>query len=127
MPLTVDLVSPEEILYSGEGSMVVARTSDGDIAFQPGHVPFVGTLVPCVAKVIFPGGGEQRIAVHSGFIEVAHDHVTILSDAAELAERIDVDRARAARDRARETASSDPEAAAALARAEARLRAVGTD
>ena len=63
----------------------------------------------------------------SGFIEVAHDHVTILSDAAELAERIDVDRARAARDRARETASSDPEAAAALARAEARLRAVGTD
>ena len=45
MTLQVELVSPEGIAYSGEAEMVVARTVDGgDIAFQPGHVPFIGVL-----------------------------------------------------------------------------------
>lgn len=128
MPLTVDLVSPEGILFTGEGDMVIARTADGDIAFQPGHIPFVGALVPCVAKVFLLGGSEQRIAVHRGFIEIANDHVTILSDDAELAADIDVDRARAARDRSREgAAQGDADAKEALRRAEARLRAAGAD
>ena len=44
MALQVELVSPERILWSGEAEMVVARTSDGDIAFLTGHSPFIGAL-----------------------------------------------------------------------------------
>ena len=44
MALHVEIVSPERVLYSGDGDMVVARAADGDIAFLPGHAPFIGVL-----------------------------------------------------------------------------------
>ena len=130
MPLQVELVSPEEVVLTTTASMVVVRTTDGDIAFQPGHVPFVGVLLPERVRIYGDDGDTQLIAVHSGFVEVAHDKVAILSDVAELAGDIDVDRANAAADRARATLADDPddeEAEEALRRAEVRLAvAAGT-
>lgn len=128
MTLNVELVSPEALLYEGEASMVVARTSEGEIGIQTGHVPFVGTLLPGHIRVHQEGGAVQGIAVHGGFIEVSGTHLTILSDVAELAEDIDVARAQDARSRAESalaTDSEDLEAAAALRRAHARLAAAG--
>ena len=125
MPLHVELVSPERLLYEGESSEVLARTVEGEIGFLPGHIPFVGTLLPGVVQV-YTEGGIQRIAVHSGFIELANDHLTLLSDVAELAEDIDVDRARSTLDRADAALGADgddAEAAAAKARASARILA----
>ncbi len=125
MPLHVELVSPERLLYEGESSEVLARTVEGEIGFLPGHIPFVGMLLPGVVQV-HTDGGIQRIAVHSGFIELANDQLTLLSDVAELAEDIDVDRARAALERADQALSADGEdadAAAAKARANARILA----
>ena len=92
MTLHVELVSPEQVLYSGDASMVVARTSGGgDIAFLTGHAPFLGVLEPGVVRVIEEEGAELRVAVFGGFVEVNHDRVSILSDAAELSTTIDVD------------------------------------
>ena len=130
MALQVELVSPERLLFEGEASMVLARTIEGEIGFQPGHIPFVGTLLPGVVRSFGSDGSETRIAVHSGFIEVANDHLTLLSDVSEMAEDIDVDRARAALDRTEEALRADGddvEAAAAKARAMARLTAVQGD
>jgi len=128
--LQVELVSPEEVVLATTASMVLVRTTDGDIAFQPGHVPFVGVLLPERVRIFGPDGDTQLIAVHSGFVEVAGDKVAILSDVAELATEIDTDRATAAAERAREALAADPddaEAAAALQRAEVRLAvAAGT-
>ena len=130
MALQVELVSPEEVVLTTTASMVLVRTTDGDIAFQPGHVPFVGVLLPERVRIFGPDGDTQLIAVHSGFVEVAGDKVAILSDVAELATEIDTDRATAAAERAREALAADPddaEAAAALQRAEVRLAvAAGT-
>ena len=126
MPLHVELVSPERLLYEGESSEVLARTVEGEIGFLPGHIPFVGALLPGVVQV-YTDSGIQKIAVHSGFIEVSNDHLTLLSDVSEMAEDIDVDRARAALERAEQALaadSDDTEAAAAKARAMARLTAV---
>ena len=110
--------------------MVLVRTTDGDIAFQPGHVPFVGVLLPERVRIYGTDGTTQLIAVHSGFVEVASDRVAILSDVAELAGDIDTDRATAAAERARTALVDDPddaEAAGALRRAEVRLAvAAGT-
>ena len=121
--LHVEVVSPEHVLYSGDGEMVVGRTSDGDIAFLAGHEPFLGALGIAKVRVIRPEG-EQVIAVHGGFVEVAHNQVIVLSDVAELPEQIDVSRAELARTAALEvlrTTEDDEVAKAALARAELRL------
>ena len=45
MPLNVELVSPERLLFKGDASLVVARTTDGEIGFEPGHIPFVGACL----------------------------------------------------------------------------------
>ena len=128
MVLHVELVSPERVAYSGEAKMVIARVANGDIAFQPGHVPFIGTLQTHPVRVVLEEGGEQVIAVHQGFVEVSRDRVTILSDVCELASDIDVRRAEAAKAAAEEVLREYPldlEAQAALKRALVRLEVAG--
>ncbi len=124
--LDVELVSPEEVTYSGTAEMVIVRTvEEGDIAFQAGHVPFLGVLAPWSVDVLRPGGERDTFAVHRGFVEVSHNKVTILSDVSESADEIDVARAEQARQQATEALKSNPEdqaATAGLERAELRLR-----
>lgn len=127
MALRVELVSPERILYSGEAEMVIVRTlGGGEIAFMPGHAPFVGALAIATATLRTPQG-DELVAVHGGFVEVSNDTVTILSDVAELASQIDVERAQRAKERAEERlrAAHDAEAEAALRRALIRLQTAG--
>jgi len=123
--MQVQLVSPERILYEGEARMVVVRTlGGGDIAFEDNHAPFLGALADWPARVKFEDGGQDWFAVHGGFVEVSHNHVIILSDLAEPKGDIDVERARAAKSRAEETLRAngeDPEAQAALQRADVRI------
>ena len=93
--MEVQLVSPEQVLYVGEADMVIARTlGGGEIAFLKGHAPFLGALDDSSVRLKLEDGGQERFAVHGGFVEVTHDRVIILSDVAELAADIDVDRAR---------------------------------
>ncbi|MFM7225780.1 MAG: ATP synthase F1 subunit epsilon [Actinomycetota bacterium] len=125
--MEVQLVSPEQVLYTGEAEMVVARTlGGGEIAFLRGHAPFIGALDNAIVRVQAPGG-ELRFAVHGGFVEVSADQVIILSDVAEVPEAIDLERAFAAKARAEEvlrTTPDDYDATIALQRAETRI-AVG--
>ena len=124
MAFEVQLVSPERVLYEGDAEMVVCRTTDGEIAFLPGHVPFVGALGVAKVRILLPEKGEVAVAVHGGFVEVSGDHVTILSDVAELPEQVDVVRAETAKENAQQRVAADAtdeDAQAALARAELRL------
>jgi len=126
--LRVELVSPERVLFSGEAKQVITRTLDGgEIAFLPGHIAFLGALTECHTRIYLSDGKVQDVAVHGGFVEVAPDHVTILSDSAELAEAIDVQRARAALERAESAKRGEHDATveSALRRAHARLSAAG--
>lgn len=128
MPLHVEVVSPEKVLFSDEAVQVITRTlGGGEIAFLAGHAAFLGALVECHTRIFLPDGRVQDVAVHGGFVEVASDRVSILSDGAELAEDIDAVRARAAKERAEEQMRSEHDAAveADLRRAHARLSAVG--
>ena len=91
MAMQVELVSPERILWSGEAEMVIARTvGGGDIAFLPGHAPFVGALATGVLTIRPVSGTDEKVAVHGGFVEVSGNTVTVLSDVAEMASQIDV-------------------------------------
>jgi F-type H+-transporting ATPase subunit epsilon len=125
--LRVQIVSPEQLLYEGEGEMVVCRTTDGELAFLPGHAPFLGALGTGTVRVVLPQG-EQVAAVHEGFVEVSNDRVVVLSDVAELPEQIDVARAQAAKEKAEAAINANAEdevARADLARAELRLHVAG--
>jgi F-type H+-transporting ATPase subunit epsilon len=123
VPMQVELVSPERVLYTGEAQMVLARTADGEIGFLPGHAPFIATLAPGRVRIVKEDGGEEVAAVHSGFVEVRDNRVIILSDVAELASQIDVERARRAKEAAerKEKDADDAEAESALRRAQTRL------
>ena len=126
--LRVEVVSPERVLFSGEATQVITRTLDGgEIAFLPGHIAFLGALTECHTRIYLSDGKVQDVAVHGGFVEVAPDHVTILSDSAELAESIDITRARAAKERAEAAIRGEHDATieSALRRAHARLSAAG--
>lgn len=125
--MQVEVVSPERILYTGEADMVSCRTTDGDIAFLANHAPFVGALGVAPMRISSPEG-TVSVAVHGGFVEVRDNRVIVLSDVAELAEQIDVERAREALERAEAELRTDPDdasAAAALARATVRLQVAG--
>jgi F-type H+-transporting ATPase subunit epsilon len=126
--MTVEVVSPERVLFSGEATMVITRTlGGGEIAFLPGHAPFLGALTENHTRVFLVDGSTVDMAVHAGFVEVSNNSVAILSDTAELGPDIDVERARAALARAEERMRQDDDAevTAALSRATARLRAAG--
>ena len=126
--LRVEVVSPERVLFSGEAKQVITRTLDGgEIAFLPGHISFLGALTECHTRIYLADGKVQDVAVHGGFVEVAPDHVTILSDSAELSDAIDIERARAAKERAEAALRGEHDATveSALRRAHARLSAAG--
>jgi len=128
MAMRVELVSPETILWQGDATQVVARTLNGDIAFLDNHAPFVGALDIAEVRIWADGADPMSLAVHGGFVEVSHNEVTILSDVAEFANHIDVDRAQGAADRANEalkTDGDDDAATAALKRATVRLAVAG--
>jgi len=128
MPLSVQVVSPERVLWTGEADSVLTRTlSGGDIAFLNGHAPFVGALGTGVTRIHPVEGPDVAVAVHGGFVEVSDNQVSILSDVAELAGSIDVERAQAAKDKAEAALrlEHDAECEAALTRANARLQAAG--
>jgi F-type H+-transporting ATPase subunit epsilon len=124
LALRVELVSPERILFTGEAEMVICHTiGGGDIAFLSGHAPFLGALDIGKVRIQLVGGGEEQVAVHGGFVEVSNDTVSILSDVAELASQIDVERARTAREAAEQSLREqhDADNEAALRRATLRI------
>ena len=125
MTLNVQVVSPERVLFGGDAQIVFARTiGGGDIAFLTDHAPFLGALETWPVVMKLESGESVRVAVHGGFVEVANNRVFILSDVAELADAIDVERARDSLARAEAALHTDPDdedAASAAARARVRL------
>ena len=126
MAIHVEFVSPERVIFTAEAKEVIVRTTDGEIGFLPGHVPFVGVLAVAEARIYDADDSTiHSFAVHRGFVEIADDHCTILSDVAEAAADIDPARAEVAQRKAEEALAADKEdaeAASALRRAEVRLQ-----
>lgn len=127
--MTVELVAVERRVWSGEATMVIAKTTEGELGVLPGHVPLLGQLVDGgVVEIRTSDGDTVTAAVHGGFLSVTGEKVSVLAEVAELSDEIDVKRARDALQRA-ESAGGDgeeaEEATAAKARATARLKAAG--
>jgi F-type H+-transporting ATPase subunit epsilon len=104
VPLKLEIVTQERRVYSADDvEMVIAPGTEGEMGVLPHHAPLMTSLEVGVMRVKHTSGGEELVAIHGGFMEVLPDKVTVLADAAEHAEEIDVARAEESRRRAEET------------------------
>ncbi|MCI0850995.1 MAG: F0F1 ATP synthase subunit epsilon, partial [Chloroflexi bacterium] len=124
--LQLVVVTAEGESFSGEVDMVVAPGEVGEFTVLPSHARLISTLSPGILR--FDQGGESTsLALTGGFLEVADNRVTVLADAAEQDDDIDLERAEAALARAQERIESEPgtvdleEAMASLRRARVRV------
>lgn len=117
--LQIELVAADRVVWSGQASMVIARTVEGDLGVLPNHAPLLSLLVPGVVEITPTEGAPFRAAVEEGFLSVADNRVSILSEDAFLASEIDLEKSKA--DLAAAQADDDDDAAR---RAEARIHAV---
>jgi F-type H+-transporting ATPase subunit epsilon len=124
--LQVELVAADRLVWSGEATMVIARTTEGDVGILPNHAPMLSLMVDGVVDVQTADGETWVAAVDAGFLSVANNRISILSEHAEMSHEIDLEKARADLERARSAGEyeSEAEAAEAVRRAEARIRAV---
>ena len=127
MTLRVALVVPDRQLWSGQASIVIAKTLEGDIGVLTGHSPVFGVLAEASVVEILTEDAEVRAAVSGGFLSVANDHVSILAADALLAEEVDIEEARRELAAALAEASPGAEDSPAVKYARARLQAAGQD
>jgi F-type H+-transporting ATPase subunit epsilon len=130
VPLSVQIVTPERVVFSEENvDSVTVPGADGELTILPSHAPLMTLLQPG-ALTLRRNNDENDIALSGGFLEVRDDELVILADTAERSEEIDQQRAEEARVRAADRLSTREDtldiarAAAALERATARLRVI---
>ena len=130
MTLKVEIVTAEELVYSEEDvDQLVVPGVEGELGVLTLHAPLLTMIQPGVLRIV-KGDDEVEIAITGGFIEVRDNRITILADAAERAEEIDVERAEEARRQAqrrleeREAEVDLAQVQAELAQALARIKAV---
>ena len=129
--ILLEVATPDKgEVYKNDINMLIVRSICGELGILPKHARLLTELNPHAMRIKV-GGGETQLFVSGGFMEVTPDKITILADAAENPDDIDVDRAKAAYERASERLNKkDSEidinrAEAALARAKARLLVKG--
>jgi F-type H+-transporting ATPase subunit epsilon len=126
--LTVELVAADRMVWSGEATMVIARTVEGDIGVLRGHAPVLSVLSEAIVEITAEDGHTVFAVADGGFISVANDRVSILSERAELSTEVDVDEARAQLEDAKAGHWTDgSEQERRIRMAEARIRVVERD
>jgi F-type H+-transporting ATPase subunit epsilon len=122
MTIRCEIVSQDRTVFQGDVDIVVLPGAAGEMGILPHHAPVLAILKYGVIK-IRKDGKEELFTVAGGMAEVQPDIVTVLADAAENVEEIDVTRAQAAKKRAEEALTKlKPEDHDAYLRMEAALR-----
>ena len=122
--LHVELVAADRLVWSGEATMVIARTTEGDVGILPNHAPMLSVVIEGVVDIQTDEGETWVAAVDAGFLSVANNRISVLAERAEMSHEIDLEKARQDLERAKESGENDDEAHEAVRRAEARIRAV---
>lgn len=123
------IVTPERVVYDNEVDMVVARGTEGEMGILYDHMPIVTPLKVSIMKIKKDNKFYPVAISGGGFLEVQPELVTVLADSAELPEEIDLERAKAAKQRAEERLASkgdsidEKRSNIALQRALTRIRA----
>lgn len=99
--LKLEIVTPEKMFFEGEVDMVIARTTNGDVGILKDHEPLVSALSIGAVKII-NDSKTSYVAISNGFIFVQDKLTSLITDTAEWADEIDLERAKNALERAKE-------------------------
>ncbi|MBQ8803376.1 MAG: ATP synthase F1 subunit epsilon [Tyzzerella sp.] len=114
------IIEPDGMFFEGEGEFLEFTSVEGQMGVYKNHIPLTTILEPCVVR-IHANGEVKKAAVMGGFIEIQKERITILAEDANWPEEIDVERAKAAKQRAEERLRKK-EAGLNVVRAEAALK-----
>jgi F-type H+-transporting ATPase subunit epsilon len=123
--MQVELVAADRLVWSGEATQVIARTTEGDVGILANHAPMLSLLVHGTVDVTTADGESWVAAVNAGFLSVAGNRISILSEQAQMVHDIDLEKARQDLQRAEAAGENSDDAADAAEKAwaEARIRA----
>lgn len=125
----LSIIAPDALFFEGEAEFLEFTSTEGDLGVYANHIPLTTIVEPCVAT-IHNDGEKKKAAVLGGFAEILKDKVTILAEAAQWPEEIDLARAEASLKRAQERIAAKKEgtdmkrAEASLKRAVARIETI---
>ncbi|MFQ9510640.1 MAG: ATP synthase F1 subunit epsilon [Lachnospiraceae bacterium] len=102
----LQIITPERVFYKGDVTFVELKTTEGKVGIYKNHVPMTMLLSPGILT-IHNEQGERKAALHTGFVEVLQDKVSVLAEIAEWPEEIDLNRAEEARIRAERRIKSE--------------------
>jgi F-type H+-transporting ATPase subunit epsilon len=91
--MQVEVVSADRVVWSGESTNVIAKTTDGEIGILAGHAPVLAVLQPSAVVIFCEDGKREVVAVDGGFVSVSQGRVSILSEYAQLADEVSVSQA----------------------------------
>ena len=98
------IITPDRVFYSGKASFLELNTVEGEIGIYKNHIPMTTVLEPGIAE---EGGNKKEAALHTGFMEILGDRITILAEIAEWPDEIDRNRAQEAKIRAERRLQND--------------------
>lgn len=120
--LRLEIITVEGTVFDDNVNMVIAPGSDGVLGILPRHTPLLTSLTYGELEIKRDGQPDEFFAIGGGFMEVRPFNVIVLADAAERADEIDIERARAARERAEARLAEAAKDQLDFSRAEAALR-----
>ncbi len=104
----LEIITPDRVFWSGKASMLELNTTEGQVGIYKRHIPMTMILEPGIVTIHLEGENKEA-AVHTGFIEILPDKITVMAEVAEWPDEIDLNRAREAEERAeRRIQAHDP-------------------
>ena len=85
-PFSVDVVTPEAVIWQGEADFIAARTTEGEIGILADHEPTMGALTAGAVTINAVDGATITVGVNGGFLQIFNNQVTLLTDRAEITE-----------------------------------------
>ncbi len=122
----VDVVSAEELIFSGEATFVALPGEAGELGIYPRHTPLISRIRPGSVRIQTADGGEEFVFVAGGILEVQPDCVTVMSDTAVRGKDMDEEKANAAK-LAAEEAVKNAKSEVDLARARSELHILAAE
>ena len=94
------IISPDRIFYEGEAIMLELNTVDGIVGIYKNHMPMTYIIAPGVMRITESEESVKEAALHSGFMQILQEEITVLAEVVEWPEEIDENRAKEAQIRA---------------------------
>ncbi|MDR0943251.1 MAG: ATP synthase F1 subunit epsilon [Ruminococcus sp.] len=101
----IKIITPEKVFFDDEGTLLIVKTGDGERGIMANHISYVAALPSCPLRIQFEDGSWRTASLSSGLLKVGQNKATVIANAIEWAEEIDLDWARRSEKDARERLS----------------------